>query len=532
MNNFQQGKSNAIRILTKSENIPKELCCSGLSKDYSKSCGQSTYHLDDEDSFLSEEGYTDEQFIPTKSYAHIPNNSPETAPTVDSSVFEDEESLFSYDDSTIEEISFGEIEVIEPNPDLINYGIGAGENLTMSNISHGSMAQDILLADALRVFQDIHYATDEELEQAFIDIIEADVFDESVIEAVYAISGRRIASDEELIEVLIDMIAAKKKEPLNTISKDEQKHTDTPISIPTQEPLHREQEALRTVAGIKEAAESDLRSSFIAMIEADLLDKSLLEAVQTVACIYKSDTEDVTTEFLADIFLEIALARDLDKKFLGEEEEEIEDLSPLLGELILPPMKSIDRTITAGQRLYQQATERMSRLSRRAAQKNKLHTQRQTLSDPFALSSSKSVSTDSTGSTDSSTYSSTSLSTSSWSKHRNSIEGNNVFERLYDVSENQRVDGRERRSSIEETLKKKHELPTFERLPLSRAADVYNRSIDRMTRQRNCSLNVSLQPTKEIVSSKNKSREAIFNCVNSMFGYLPSIPESRQVYFD
>uniref|UniRef100_A0A7S3Q0C3 Uncharacterized protein n=1 Tax=Chaetoceros debilis TaxID=122233 RepID=A0A7S3Q0C3_9STRA len=450
MNNFQQGKSNAIRILTKSENIPKELCCSGLSKDYSKSCGQSTYHFDDEDSFLSEEGYTDEQFIPTKSYAHIPNNSPETAPTVDSSVFEDEESLFSYDDSTIEEISFGEIEVIEPNPDLINYGIGAGENLTMSNISHGSIAQDILLADALRVFQDIHYATDEELEQAFIDIIEADVFDESVIEAVYAISGRRIASDEELIEVLIDMIAAKKKEPLNTISKDEQKHTDTPISIPTQEPLHREQEALRTVAGIKEAAESDLRSSFIAMIEADLLDKSLLEAVQTVACIYKSDTEDVTTEFLADIFLEIALARDLDKKFLGEE----------------------------------------------------------------------------------STYSSTSLSTSSWSKHRNSIEGNNVFERLYDVSENQRVDGRERRSSIEETLKKKHELPTFERLPLSRAADVYNRSIDRMTRQRNCSLNVSLQPTKEIVSSKNKSREAIFNCVNSMFGYLPSIPESRQVYFD
>ena len=195
-------------------------------------------------------------------------------------------------------------------------------------------------------------------------------------------------------------------------------------------------------------------------------------------------------------------------------------------------MKSIDRTITAGQRLYQQATERMSRLSRRAAQKNKLHTQRQTLSDPFALSSSKSVSTDSTGSTDSSTYSSTSLSTSSWSKHRNSIEGNNVFERLYDLSENQRVDGRERRSSIEETLKKKHELPTFERLPLSRAADVYNRSIDRMTRQRNCSLNVSLQPTKEIVSSKNKSREAIFNCVNSMFGYLPSIPESRQVYFD
>ncbi len=485
---------------------------------------------------------------------------------------------------------------------------------------------DAPLRKAVEIIRDIHTATDEELRQAFNDIIDAQVIDASIIEAVQTISGKKTASDAELVEVLAEIIEAAMREKGQNIRAEKEASSDLMT-------------ALHVISGIKDGSDEELRNSCIKMINAGMMDESLLGVLKTIA----GNDENDSVEFLADIFVFIAKARNHEGNSKQVMENLIskintytdeEDTSPeltmalriiagiqdasdeefrdsfikivdagLMEDPLLGAIKTIagvenaqsidfladifieiarilhredytigtsgeaeyaDVTIVAGMRLYNEAIARMVRINEKREKKNvkfeskkssdevfeRLYSQagtRRSTSEEqrhdFNAAGEKNkadrrVSSKSNNKVFERLYSQAetrqqslqrkSSKDSDTLEERHDFDGHpalenkkggrrETFERLYNTAEAKRVSGKERRMGIEKNLAQKHELPVFKKIPVSRAEDLYRRSVEWYKKTR--------EGMKHDADNMHEKSEYDFSCVSSMIGFLPTILE-------
>lgn len=162
--------------------------------------------------------------------------------------------------------------------------------------------QDDIL-HAIRTITNIQSATDEELRNAFNHIVESGMLDKSLMQAIQTISGKQIASDIELGEVLVDLMKPYQRKL----------GSDKPLSIqietPFEPPIERPtltKETVHTLSNYKVASFEQLREASMEMFEKNMLDQSLLDALHLIVGNNRSH------DFMADVFAHLALGDDVE----------------------------------------------------------------------------------------------------------------------------------------------------------------------------------------------------------------------------